>query len=107
MPYLLLTLSAFAAGAVLGVFVWHLAARLHAADAATRLERRERRARRGTSSLGAGSVGSPLRDRMEPIPEWLQYSFVPDRSPLYTPEQVAAAKRALRPGFGIVIRVRP
>ena len=82
---------AFAAGALVGVLAWHLAA--------------SSRPRRLTPS-----VRNPDAERMEPIPSWLEYSFLGDRGerrPLYSREAVAEAKRALRPGFGIVIRVRP
>lgn len=93
MDYLLLVLVAFAAGAILGVVVWHLAAQL---------QDDTRRARRLS-----GALASPRRDRVEPIPEWLQYTHVPDRAPLHTREALAEARRLLRPAFGIVVRVKP
>ena len=78
----------------MGVLAWHLAA------AAQPLVRR-----RGLTPRAR----NPREERLEPIPHWLEYSYLGDRRErsLYTREAVAEAKRALRPGFGIVIRVRP
>ena len=85
---------AFAAGSLVGVLAWHLAS-------ASQLRIRRHRL--------TPRLRSPREELLEPIPHWLEYSYLGDRErlPLYTREAVAEAKRALRQGFGIVIRVRP
>jgi hypothetical protein len=86
----LLYFTAFVAGALVGVFAFHLAVRLEAP------KRRRRRA-----------LVAQMLEGSEPIPRWLEYEYSKDRSPRVTREAILEARRMLVPRTGVTMRVKP
>ena len=48
-----------------------------------------------------------MLDGSEPIPRWLEYEYLKDRSPRVTREAILEARRMLVPRTGVTMRVKP